>query len=119
MGMTWNADKLIVQVTGIERRNVERAAIHMTNKLKEAVNQGRSPPTSAEGSPPNRDSGLLLNSITYEITNEGLHARIGTPLIYGGYLEWGTRYMAARPWLRPTLEEQREALTRILATMNK
>jgi hypothetical protein len=35
---------------------------------------------------------------------------VGTDLKYGFWLEYGTRQMEARPWLRPSLLENKEAI---------
>lgn len=46
--------------------------------------------------------GQLRNSI--EVGNiEKISARVGTNLEYGVYQEYGTRYMAAQPYLRPAV----------------
>lgn len=51
------------------------------------------------------DTGRLRDSITWELgTVGGLPAaRIGTNVEYASYVETGTRYMAAQPFLRPAL----------------
>lgn len=53
------------------------------------------------------DTGRLRSSITHEIQQDaqGLLAVIGTDVNYAPYVELGTRYMAAQPFLRPALEE--------------
>ena len=48
-----------------------------------------------------RRSGRLARRVTVKITPDGLAATVGTELDYGTFLEFGTRRMAARPWLRP------------------
>lgn len=54
---------------------------------------------SAPGEYPKRVSGHLRRNIQSEFDQETLTARVGTNVIYGKYLETGTRKMAARPWL--------------------
>lgn len=61
---------------------------------------------SAPGQPPATDTGRLAGSIRVE--QQRLTADIGTDLIYGKYLEFGTTKMAARPFLVPALEKNRE-----------
>lgn len=53
---------------------------------------------SAPGEPPAVDTGDLLASI-YAKGPTGLTAEMGAAESYAGYLEEGTRFMAARPWL--------------------
>lgn len=60
---------------------------------------------SAPGMPPASDTGRLLNSIHHVLgeDGEGQYAHIGSDLDYSLWLELGTRYMAPRPFLRPSL----------------
>lgn len=60
---------------------------------------------SAPGQPASSDTGLAAASIHHEIRGGGtnLEARIGSDVFYFLCFELGTRYMAARPTLRPAL----------------
>jgi hypothetical protein len=53
------------------------------------------------------DTGNLRSSITWQLEGggieEGISAIVGTNVEYAGYVEEGTRYMAARPYLKPSL----------------
>lgn len=49
------------------------------------------------------DTGTLKRSITLEIKDGGLTAEVKEHTEYGVYLELGTRYMAAQPYMRPAL----------------
>lgn len=51
------------------------------------------------------DTGRLRGSITYALGRDGagLFADVGTAVEYAPFLELGTRYMAARPFLVPAL----------------
>lgn len=53
------------------------------------------------------DTGNLRNSITARPTvHNGVKATVvGTPVEYGPYVELGTYKMAARPFIRPAVEE--------------
>lgn len=75
---------------------------------------GSRPPhqASAPGQPPAVDTGRLRATISHTVTRDagGLVAHIGSganPAIpavkYATYLELGTRHMAPRPFLRPSL----------------
>lgn len=52
------------------------------------------------------DTGRLRSSVEYEVGRDsrGLVARIGTDVTYAVYLEFGTRRMSPRPFLRPALQ---------------
>ena len=59
---------------------------------------------SRPGEPPRKQTGRLRGSVTYEVDERALRARVGTNVMYGRYLELGTRRgLAPRPWLRPAL----------------
>ena len=62
---------------------------------------------SAPGEPPRKRTGTLQKSIAHEVERESnaIVARVGTKVDYGRYLEFGTRKMAARPYLQPALTE--------------
>lgn len=55
------------------------------------------------------DTGDLKGSLASEIRQEsdGLVGRVGTNLIYGRYVNDGTRFMRARPFLTNALEAAR------------
>lgn len=60
------------------------------------------------------DTGRLRASITYEIDENGLIARVGTNVEYAIYVEMGTWKMVAQPYLRPALEKLRPKIMAIL-----
>ncbi|MFQ5467970.1 MAG: HK97-gp10 family putative phage morphogenesis protein [Kiloniellaceae bacterium] len=62
---------------------------------------------SAPGAPPRRQSGRLAASLFVRLARGGLSGTVGTELDYGRHLEFGTRRMAARPWLEPAFARQR------------
>ncbi|OUQ08296.1 hypothetical protein B5E92_04390 [Erysipelatoclostridium sp. An15] len=51
-------------------------------------------------------TGTTKRSIRLDVTDFGLTAEVGPTTEYSGYLEYGTRYMAAQPFVKPSLEEQ-------------
>lgn len=61
---------------------------------------------SAPGEFPMSDTGRLANSVDFNLPTSGkLMGEVGTNVIYGRYLEFGTSRMAARPWLLPSFEK--------------
>ena len=54
------------------------------------------------------DTGHLKRSIGLDITDEGLTAEIETTADYAAYVEYGTRFMNAQPYMRPTYNAQKE-----------
>lgn len=51
------------------------------------------------------DTGRLRSSITWAIFRDGrgLYAEVGTAVFYAAFVELGTRYMSAQPFLIPAL----------------
>ena len=79
------------------------------NMKKEAVKtvikkNGSRLQQSAQGKAP-VDTGTLKRSITLEITDAGMTAESEATVHYAGYVEYGTRFMNAQPYMRPALEE--------------
>ena len=50
----------------------------------------------------------LQKSIMLEITDGGKTAEVESTAEYGAYVELGTRFMKAQPYLKPAFEEQKE-----------
>ena len=53
-------------------------------------------------------TGTTKRSIGLEIKDSGLTAEVAPETEYSPYLEYGTRFMEAQPFVRPSLEEQAE-----------
>jgi HK97 gp10 family phage protein len=49
-------------------------------------------------------TGTLRRSITTQLENDGMTAVVGPSVEYGIYVEFGTRRMGARPYMRPAAE---------------
>lgn len=64
---------------------------------------------SAPGTGPGVRTGRLRGSITWRPGYDEIspYVDVGTAVLYGPYLEFGTSKMAARPYLRPALEAAR------------
>lgn len=53
-------------------------------------------------------TGTTKRSIQIELIDDGLTAKVAPTTEYSPYLEYGTRYMAAQPFIRPSYEKQRD-----------
>lgn len=51
-------------------------------------------------------TGTTKRSVNLEITDGGMTAESGPTTDYAEYLEFGTRFMDAQPFVKPALEEQ-------------
>lgn len=51
------------------------------------------------------DTGRLRSSITHQVRTDprGVVARVGTNVVYAPFIELGTRFAEAQPFLRPAL----------------
>lgn len=66
--------------------------------------------TSAPGEAPATHTGRLIQSITWQVLNQGFTVEIGSPLDYAAFLEEGTQRMDPRPWLKPAYDQQVDAI---------
>lgn len=57
-------------------------------------------------------TGTTKRSIGLEITDNGFTAEVGPETEYSPYLEYGTRYMEAQPYIKPAYDEQKEKFKR-------
>ena len=53
-------------------------------------------------------TGDTKQSIGLEIKDDGFTAEVGAKTEYAPYLEYGTRFMDAQPFVKPAYEEQKE-----------
>lgn len=53
------------------------------------------------------DTGALKRSITLSILNGGLTGSVKPLMEYAPYVEYGTRFMSAQPYMRPAFNKQK------------
>lgn len=83
------------------------------------ISQGRNYPrgkdkkhtASKPGDPPNVDTGDLIQSVQVDPVDE-ITFLVGSNLEYAPHLEFGTREMAARPWLLPAVRAAQKSIGR-------
>ena len=51
---------------------------------------------------------FLQHSILLSVGDNGMTASVEPTAEYAGYVEYGTRYMSAQPYVRPNFAEQKE-----------
>lgn len=111
-------------VSEIER-NMRATTVFVRDEVKKKLNRGQPTRTlpsgsiigldpSKPGEPPKKITSQLQNSITTRVTTtrREIIGEVGTPLKKGFWLEFGTRQMAARPYLRPTIAENKRKIGR-------
>lgn len=108
-------DLIPTEVHGAIAHVVQAAALKIENHAKRAILRG--PKTgrlyrgskkkmhraSAPGEAPATDTGRLASSIYHRMIGADA-AEVSTDVDYAGYLEFGTRKMAPRPYLKPALD---------------
>ena len=112
--------------------NMEVATIFVRDEVKKKLNRGQ--PTSVlrsgsiigldpskPGEPPKKITAQLQNSIRTKVIRRknAIIGLIGTNLKKGKWLEFGTSQMKPRPYLRPTLSENRKKIGRVIARGRK
>jgi hypothetical protein len=98
------------QVVALAWKGLQRAVVFYWQSLQTALNRSNPRPyktPSKPGEPPRKRTGFLAANVRYEFNQPTGEARVGvtTNAKYGGFLEIGTRKMAARPWLLATLQK--------------
>jgi len=71
---------------------------------------------SAPGEPPASDTGFNVNSITTDYDFGSLSGTVTARSQYAPYLEYGTRNMEPRPFMRPALMNKKDEIERIIAS---
>ena len=65
------------------------------------------------------DTGTLKRSIQLEIMDGGLTAVSEAKAEYAPYVEWGTRFMDAQPYMKPAFYVQKEQFKRDMDRMTR
>lgn len=92
----------------VQMAEVKRVVRHNGAEMQEKAQ--RNAPVGTPGSTgiPGYVGGTLKRSIGIDITDGGMTAEVEPTADYAPYVELGTRFMEAQPYLKPAFEEQRE-----------
>ena len=97
-----------IKLEGMEKLQVKLKKNVQMNDVKRIVkSNGAALQESAQRKVP-VDTGNLKRSIGLEIRESGLTADVEPTAEYAAYVEYGTRYMNAQPYMRPSYTAQKE-----------
>ena len=129
--LRWYGDRVMREFEGLMMRNVTEAGHHLAREVKLSMQRkgrtGKKHPAyepSLPGEPPAVQTGILRSAIGSESGKDTLGpvARVGPRTVQKGkstksarFLEFGTRKMKARPYLRPAVAKNKGEIARILA----
>lgn len=95
--MEWHGDAVIASVNNAKPQALEQAAQLVSTTAKAIVP---------------RRTGKLADSIAYVI--EGEEAKVGSDARYARFVEMGTRNMSARPYLRPSIDQNKGTIEQLI-----
>lgn len=95
------------------KKNVQMSDVKRVVKANGAALQEAAQRKAPVGTPqstgiPGYVGGTLKRSIVLEIRDGGLTAEVEPTAEYAAYVEYGTRYMNAQPYMRPSYTAQKE-----------
>ena len=103
-----NLPRKIEQVLDDAARKMRNTADQEMRKVSPGIVYGNHQ-ASKPGDYPNVDQSTLVNSLFAELLKGKLTAKFGSRGVpYARALEFGTSRMAARPWLKPSLDKHKE-----------
>lgn len=97
---------------GLKKR-MDLNAVKDTVKLNGSKMQKKAQRKAPVGTPestgiPGYIGGTLKRSIGIEVSDSGMKATVEPTAEYAPYVELGTRFMEAQPYLKPAFEEQKK-----------
>lgn len=97
-----------IKITGIDKLQMKlKKNVQMSDVKKVVRKNGSELQKKAQKNAP-VDTGTLQRSITLEMRDSGKTAEVEPTVDYGAYVELGTRFMTAQPYLKPAFNEQKE-----------
>jgi HK97 gp10 family phage protein len=127
MPVTWNQAELMARIQPAMARGVVKGVELVRNAAIRSIQQGgktgriyrrrgTTHRASAPGEAPASDTGRLVNSITTTYNLEQLSGTVQAGTEYAPWLEFGTSKMEPRPFMRPALMENAEAVLEGIAS---
>lgn len=97
-----------IKVVGIEKLQKKlKKNVQMEDVKRVVRHNGAEMQENAQRNAP-VDTGTLKRSIGLGITDSGMAAEVEPTAEYAPYVELGTRFMEAQPYLKPAFDDQKE-----------
>lgn len=101
------------------KRNMDLGAVRTVVRKNGADLQAKAQKNAPVGTPqstgiPGYVGGTLKRSVELDITDGGLTAEVEPTADYAAYVEYGTRFMEAQPYLKPAYDEQKKEFVKDL-----
>ncbi len=129
----WKGETVMASLRGSAVQNLSEASIFLRDAIKETLTGNRSgrvyrvPGTkkdytaSAPGEAPASRTGTLRNAISHAVNKAKLTSVVGPRLLgkepdkqYPLWLEFGTKKMAPRPYMAPTIQRHKDTVIQIM-----
>lgn len=93
---------------GVTMNDVKRVVANNGEELQSKAQEKAPVGTPESTGIPEYIGGTLQRSIGVELRDGGMTAEVEPTAHYGAYVELGTRFMDARPYLKPAYDEQKK-----------
>lgn len=95
-----------IKVVGMDKLEKQLKKNITLNDVKKVVRKNGAGLQKAAQKKAPIDTGTLKRSVGIDITDSGMTATVEPTAEYSAYVEYGTRFMKAQPYMKPALEEQ-------------
>lgn len=108
-----NTDEILGELDDAINRALEAIGMQVENYAKMELEKPKEHASAPKGKDiirPNVDTGLLVNSITHQVSPQEQAVYVGTNVEYAPYVELGTQKTRAYPFLKPAVTEHIDEL---------
>jgi HK97 gp10 family phage protein len=113
--LTYHGDAILAGLEQVLNKRLHKVGVLVSGEIRRNIGDStRANGPSGPGGFPHADTGTLRKSISFVVDRQAHEVRIGTPVIYGRFLEDGTGHMEPRPFLRRTVRDLESRIIRIL-----
>ncbi len=96
-----------VSLKGVSELTMKLKSNASLKDVKQIVKQNTAELTQGAQRKAPVDTGYLRRSITMDAGNSGLTGKVKPTADYAPYLEYGTRFQSAQPFMRPAFNKQK------------